>query len=329
MFVVFALPRSRTAWLSVFLGAGHDIGIECETPEDFAAKVGEGTCETGAAFAWRLIRQQLPDARFVVVHRDPPEVIASLARFGLHGFEAELQRRMNDLREIGAQPGTLNVDFADLARQDTCAAIYAHCHDRAMDLEHWRRLEGLNIQVDMGKRWARLQVNAPRIANLKAEVMRRLAPKGYSIALEPWSAAWWSEARPLAELHFEEVDGGVEANRSMNVDEGQMARLSDAGVLKLVTARLDGRMVGYYTWNVSLDVESAGLMIAQQGAWYVEEGHPRLAIQMFDASVSELRKLGVRFAYPHHRLQGRGANIGKFFKRCGAKPIQITYSLEL
>lgn len=149
----------------------------------------------------------------------------------------------------------------------------------------------------------------------------------YAIAIEPWSAAWWADAEPLARAHYDEVDGGVEPRRKMELDVGLMSAMAANGYLKLVTARLGAAMVGYYTWCVQPDVESAGLLIAQQGAWYVAPGHSRLAVKMFDFAVEALRALGVQCIYPHHRAQGRGANIGRFFQRRGAKKIQDTYSL--
>lgn len=149
----------------------------------------------------------------------------------------------------------------------------------------------------------------------------------YSISVEPWSDEWWAQAKPLACSHFEEVDGGVEPNRPFDLDCTLMAALDLAGCLKLVTARLSGKMVGYYTWNISPDVESRGLLIAQQGAWYVAPGHPRVAVEMFDFAVSALRQCGVKCLFPHHRVQGRGSNIGRFFKRRGATKTQDTYSL--
>lgn len=132
--------------------------------------------------------------------------------------------------------------------------------------------------------------------------------------------------RPHAEAHFNEVDGGVEPNRPFKLDLGLMKAIAEAGSLKVVIGRQAGMLVGYFTWNITLDVESAGLLIAQQGAWYVSPGHPRVAVLMFDAAVGELKALGVKCIYPHHRTQGRGANIGRFFKRRGAKHIQQTYS---
>ena len=57
-FLVFGLPRSRTAWLSHFLApspgaVGHDTGIDCKSISDFIGQFYgrdrlAGTCETGA-----------------------------------------------------------------------------------------------------------------------------------------------------------------------------------------------------------------------------------------------------------------------------------------
>lgn len=149
----------------------------------------------------------------------------------------------------------------------------------------------------------------------------------YLVQEEPWSEALWAEMRPLAEAHFAEVDGGVEANRPFRLDLRLMAHLRDAGGLLVVTARERGSPVGYFTWQISLDVESEGLLVGYQGAWFVAPGHPRIAVALFDESLRRLRARGVQHVFPHHRTQGRGANLGRFFLRRGAKHIQQTYSL--
>lgn len=149
------------------------------------------------------------------------------------------------------------------------------------------------------------------------------------IRLEPWSERWWTDARTLAEAHFEEVDGGVEPHRPFRLDRRLMRLMDDAGVLKLLTARKNGEMIGYFTWNISPDVESEGLLIGQQGAWYVKPNHPIVAGKMFVAAVEMLKGFGVQVIFPHHRVQGRGANIGRFFEKMGAKRIQETYCLYI
>ena len=148
-----------------------------------------------------------------------------------------------------------------------------------------------------------------------------------SVAIEPFSSEWWPEAKRLGEQHFEEVDGGVEPKRPFKLDESIMIALEKAGVIKIFVARVSGRMVGYLTWQISRDVESEGLLIAQQGAFYVEPGNPRVALALFDRAVSDLRSMGVKCIFPHHRVQGRGAHLGTFFEHRGAKKIQETYCM--
>lgn len=145
--------------------------------------------------------------------------------------------------------------------------------------------------------------------------------------VEPWTDEIWADLRPLAEAHFEEVDGDVEPNRPLSLDLRIMAQLQAAGALLVLTAREAGRAVGYFTWQIAPDVESEGLIAGYQGAWYVEPGHPRAAMRLFDRSVEELRARGVHIVFPHHRTQGRGSGLGRFFVRRGAKHIQQNYSL--
>ena len=180
-FIVFSLPRSRSAWMSVFLShgghfVGHDIGTECEVPEDFLdALTGKlsGTCETGAMFAWRLLRHELPDCKFVVIRRPRSEVIASLGRFGLRGYEDEMKRRDELLDQISALPETLTVKFSDLASAAICKQVFEFCLHASFDRQWWSHLSSLNIQVDMRKALLRLGDNHYRIEALKSAVNRR------------------------------------------------------------------------------------------------------------------------------------------------------------
>lgn len=154
------------------------------------------------------------------------------------------------------------------------------------------------------------------------------ATSGTIIACEPWDSIW-PEVGRLAEEHFDEVDGGVEPRRKLKLDVPRLRAMSLMGCLLIVTARRDGRLVGYYTWQIMPDVESEGLLIAQQGAWFVTRaaGSVNLGYRMFERSIAELKLMNVKMIFPHHRLQGRGTRLGRFFEMFGAKPIQHTYSL--
>src|SRR5580693_982148 len=89
-FIIFALPRSRTAWLSKFLSYGkwfchHEHAIRLRSIEDFKAALAQrytGFAETAAGPAWHLIRHFRPDVRAVVVRRPVEETIAAMVEAG-------------------------------------------------------------------------------------------------------------------------------------------------------------------------------------------------------------------------------------------------------
>lgn len=320
-------------WLSdQDLFVGHDVGIECKSVADFSGRFNsglDGSCETGSMFAWRLIAKEIPRIKFVVIRRECRAVAASLAHFGLAGLNTELEARDRALDEIEVQPNSFRINFDDLTRPEPCSALLAHiAPERMFHVKHWAEWSALNVQVKMDERLGRLIQNAPQIEAMKAEARAALAEmdKGYTVGIEPFQH-FWPEAKPLAEAHSAEVDSGVEPRRPFKVWEWGFKASQDAGALRVFALRKDGQLVGYLTWQISLDMESEGLIIAQQGAWYVAPGHAKGARKLFTESVATLRQMGVKHIFPHHRTQGRGDSLGRFFKRQGAKKIQHTFSM--
>jgi hypothetical protein len=182
-FVIFSLPRSRSAWLAHFLRkeakVGHDIGIECDTPADFVKALSpgmlDGTCETGAAFAWPLFQRALPDAKYVVVRRPLKDVVASLEHVGLSGLSGEMEKREQELGWISAMPGVTTIAFADLGKPTVLEWLYEYLVE--MPLEPWwlEQLSAVNIQLDLQKRISRLQQREPAIAALKETIRKQAA----------------------------------------------------------------------------------------------------------------------------------------------------------
>lgn len=148
------------------------------------------------------------------------------------------------------------------------------------------------------------------------------------ISLEPWDQIG-SEFLALGLKHFEEVDGGVEPKRKANPVRDLFALMDAIGTQKIWGARIDGELIGYLAWSVEPDIECGGSLIAKMGPWFVspEAKCRSAALRLWNHSIGELRLMGVQCIFPHHRMQGRGANLGKFFKRQGAKETQVTYSL--
>lgn len=146
------------------------------------------------------------------------------------------------------------------------------------------------------------------------------------VAREPFGSAW-PESQALTLKHFLEVEVGVSPHRRLEPDTENLGLLSRKNFLICITARVAGRLIGYFTWTVTRDLESKGLLIANQGAWYLQPGFPRVASRMFDRSIAELKLMGVRCIFPHHRLHGRGKSLGRFFKRRGAVETKAEYMM--
>lgn len=136
------------------------------------------------------------------------------------------------------------------------------------------------------------------------------------------------QAIRLGALHFEEVNRGLEPRRRFDLDCDLLTFCAASGSLRIITAQRSSALLGYFTWTIQPDIESKGLLVADQGAWFLAEGAGwSVARHMWDASLAELRALGVKMIWPHHHLQGRGARLERFFRAQGAKPHKIVYGL--
>ncbi len=177
-FFVVALPRSRTAWLSTFLGyqgrrVGHDLIVRCDSIAEFdeAMTRHDGTCETGAAMGWKLIRTMWPKSKIIVVNRPIDEIVKSCAVKGLAVDRQVLEERQVMLQMLSRCAGVHSVDFDDLNSSDVCKWIFEHLLEIEFDKQWWMDLRHKNIQIDFAKRVKELYDGRERIANLVNEVL--------------------------------------------------------------------------------------------------------------------------------------------------------------
>ena len=102
-FVVFALPRSRSFWLSRYLSCAgyhcwHEQAPHFRSLGDVQAWLSQdftGASETTAAPFWRTIVAARPDVRVLVVRRPVGEVVDSLMRLDMRGFARSITPRSN------------------------------------------------------------------------------------------------------------------------------------------------------------------------------------------------------------------------------------------
>lgn len=139
----------------------------------------------------------------------------------------------------------------------------------------------------------------------------------------------WPDAIDLARVHFLEVEGPLAGNRPFKVNANEMQKYDEMGVIRCVTARLAGKLIGYATFSIMPDVESMDLVFANQGAIYASPLHAKLNLcsKMLDFAIAGLKALGAKYVLLHHRLLGRGAKMGALLRRKKAVPIKHEYYL--
>ncbi len=196
-FIVYATPRSRTAWLAKLLTYGswhcyHEHAVFLRDVPGVKAFFNQrhiGSVETAAAAGWRILAHHFPQMRRVVIRRPLEAVVASCLAIDLNGVAKYDERRLwktqaymgRYLAEIAGQPGVLALDFADLDREDGCAAIFEHCLRQPFNRTWWEYLRGQNIQMDVPAHLRYYHENIAAVSAFKRKCwseLRRLVETG-------------------------------------------------------------------------------------------------------------------------------------------------------
>lgn len=163
-FIVYGLPRSRTAWIAKFLTykdweCGHEQAMYMRNMEDvraFFAQSSIGTAETAASYGRDLIRHAVPNIKEMVILRPVDEVIESVMRIDISkiGFydRCRLRKGMEYgnrmLQKIAKDPNVLVIHYADLVNEETCAKVFEYCLPYKFDKAWWESLHAKNVQID-------------------------------------------------------------------------------------------------------------------------------------------------------------------------------------
>jgi hypothetical protein len=180
-FIVFALPRSRTAWLAQYLAydgriVGHDIAPKSDSIEGFFSAFDNGmsgTVETGAMMGWRLFRERFPEAAIAVIRRPVQDVKRSLGQFGIFPREGDLEAKDAILDEIAREAGVLSVSFFGLYNEIIRRSLFEHCLPCWWDQQWDKKLAALNIQIDVMDAMKKVAANQDAIIAMKKEIEAR------------------------------------------------------------------------------------------------------------------------------------------------------------
>lgn len=347
-FVVFSLPRSRSFWMSRFLSyggfwCGHEEVAHLRSLDDVVSLLSvpwAGSCETALAVWWRLLRHYRPDARVAVVRRAVPEVIDSLMRtgqrFDLEVLKAHMRRRAAKLDQVAVRwPGVLVLDYADLATEQGCAALFEHCLPLRHDREWWARLAPVNLQIDVPalmRYWAAHKKQADKlVAVAKHKSLQLLQPPvrdagdGITFHVEPFTWENFREAIPLFREHLVQTDQSPDDWARKNLP--LLKHLGEIGALQVMIARSNGRMFGYLVSIVSPSLDSPDLTEAQHTIFFASPEIRNLGMRLQRAANEALRERGVGQIHMRTGNRGLGPKLGAYYRRLGAEEVGTLYRL--
>lgn len=342
-FVIFALPRCRTVWLSRFLTyagwqCGHDELLHCRSLQDARAWLSlpcTGTIETSAAPFWRL----LPDDVTVAVIRRPlGEVMASLRRGGLEFDDAVMLRHLRMLdRKLDQiahrRPNVLATTFAELGTEAGCRRLFEHCLPYSHDNNWWKLLSPLNMQISVLHVRHYVLAHAQQLEKLRRlaryEMLRAfrrpLELDGVTFQQEPLARAFTDpDGQRLMAEECVSMGEEPEAWRGMNIP--LFERLEAMGSLHIFTARSNGRMFGYVVTALGEAFHARGQLEADQVSFFADPSWPGLGRKLQHAAIEDLRARGAARVL---MFQPDETRVGLVYRRLGARQTGQRFVLEL
>jgi hypothetical protein len=186
-FIVYCLPRSRSAWLAYYLNypfavplqpVGHDVAPLCKSVEAFVKAYKDkelfGSVELSGMIGWQVIRQELPDLKVVVMRRPLQEVYNSITMLGYDAHLTNLAELNETLNMISEQPGVFSINSSDLDAPVTGKWLFEYLLEQEFDFDWWNSMIQTNIQVNMKEAIAVKDETDARYALYHKDVLERM-----------------------------------------------------------------------------------------------------------------------------------------------------------
>lgn len=185
-FMLLCLPRSRSNWFSKFLAydgriIGHDLLVHSDTIAEFQRHLDSctGSCETGAMLGWKLLVTSMPNLKFIIIRRDPVEVLADIERKGWTVPLQTLIERDEMLEAMSHVKGVRQYQFNDLDDVEAVKDIWFHALGGVLwDHQWWLMWRATIVEIDFDARIAELRSRAAPLARLVAEVQSETSKLG-------------------------------------------------------------------------------------------------------------------------------------------------------
>lgn len=344
-FVIFSLPRSRSRWLSSFLGygdwqCGHDEVRHCRSLDDVKSWLAQpctGTVETAGAAFWRLLLQYQPDVRVATIRRPVDEVLHSLKATGVefnHTLMPLLRHLDRKLDQVEQRvPGVRSFTFADLNTEASCAELFEYCLPYRHDSAWWQQLAPLNVQINLDHMMRYYHAHRRQLDKVTKQAKQRMlsalqrSPEIEGVTFQTETMASYEEAIPLFREHAVVTDRSPDAYLFVNVP--LMQQLERAGALQIITARSNGRLFGYLMSVVGPCLEFEDKTVAVHTAFFASPLIQNLGMKLQRAAMETLRERGVSEVHMRAGVRGSGPRLGAFYRRMGAEDFGHLYRLSL
>ena len=186
-FIIYCLPRSRSAWLAHFLNypftrplqpVAHDVAPLCKSIEGFLKAYREegmwGSVELSGMIGWQVIRKEMPELKTVVMRRPLQEVYESLAGLGLQANLSTLAEFNALLDVIASQPGVYSINSSDLDAPIVGKWLFEYLLEIEFDFDWWYKMSQMNIQINMDEVMTLKDEADSRFKLYAADVMEKM-----------------------------------------------------------------------------------------------------------------------------------------------------------
>jgi hypothetical protein len=134
------------------------------------------------------------------------------------------------------------------------------------------------------------------------------------------------EIRPLLRRHWEAIANDKEAV-PLDVDEEKYRALDSAGLLVIITARVDGRLVGYIAAILSPHLHYRSTLFATFDVFWMEpEFRSGLnGVGLFTRMLLQLKAAGVVKVVGQSKV-GSGRDVSAIYRALGFEQAEILYT---
>ena len=188
-FLIFALPRSRTAWLAAFLDNAsvrchHEALIDYSTFDEFGKNMGRylfhGNADSGMAlFPEKVIGSLEYRPHMAIIERDPAAVLESWHNMDYtrsygplnNDLAVLLPRLQAGLAQVKRHPDTMVVPYDMLDDGPTIQRLFYHLTRGMIPFpeERWALFQDLKIELSLAGFVSRLTASADNIRALMQE----------------------------------------------------------------------------------------------------------------------------------------------------------------